>query len=100
MKAFIAAVLIGALAGAIPLLIGTSYAAIWLWSKGNDGLLFPLIILMLPFIFALPIVLVSCIVSGIPLTAMLKRRGWESGPVYAVVGAFLGFVVLGFVDKA
>lgn len=93
---FAKSVLFGALAGAAPMLIFTTVLAIGSLPEGvnGDGNLLPsLKLAILPLVVSLPLVLGASIVIGLPLTAILKRKGWESGMVYIATGAVAGFIL-------
>lgn len=93
---FVKSVLFGALAGAAPVLMFTTLLAASSLSEGlNAGSrLFPFLWLaILPLVVATPIVLGASVFIGLPLTAILRRKEWESGAVYIGVGAAVGFVL-------
>lgn len=47
----------------------------------------------LPILVTFPIVLLSCLVLGLPLTLILRRLGRESLPAYAGIGAMFGLLI-------
>ena len=93
---FVKSVLLGAVAGAAPLLIFTCTLALMSLPEGLDdrgGLLSLLWLAILPLIISISLVLGASIVVGLPLTALLKRQGWESASAYMSVGAIAGFLL-------
>ncbi|MET0370530.1 MAG: hypothetical protein ABW039_04035 [Sphingobium sp.] len=78
------------------MLIFTGVLALGLLPAGlnEGGRLFPsLWLAILPFVVSLPLVLAASIIVGLPLTALLQRRGWECASAYISVGAIVGFVL-------
>ena len=98
MSPFFKSVLIGAAAGAAPVLVFTlPLGAVALASGGfmGDGRLLPCLwIGFLPLIVAAPLVLAASVIFGLPLTAILKRRSLESSLAYTSAGAGLGFMIV------
>lgn len=93
MRPFVKSVLLGTLAGASPVLVYTLFiAASWLSQGEGSDLLFAVKIAISPLAMALPMVLTASIFIGLPLTAILKWRGWESARVYIFAGALVGFI--------
>ncbi len=93
---FAKSVLLGSLAGAAPMLVFTVALAIGSLPEGLDGggRLLPLFwFAILPLIVSFPLVLGASIFVGLPLTAVLKRKGWESGAAYIASGAAVGFAI-------
>lgn len=96
MRPFVKSVLFGALAGAAPVLIFTGALAIASLPQGLNGAgrLFPsLWLAILPLVVSIPLVLGASIIFGLPLTLILRRRGWESASAYISVGAIVGFAL-------
>lgn len=94
--AFFKSVVFGALAGAAPILIFTTVLSLVSLPEGlnGDGRLFPsLWLAILPLVVSFPLVLGASIIIGLPFTAFLKYRKWESSAAYIGGGAAFGFVL-------
>ena len=50
-----------------------------------------LLLLLLPLGIAIPVVLAGMVAIGLPLTLLLRRRGWESAAAYIGVGLVAGW---------
>jgi hypothetical protein len=87
---FVKSVLLGALAGSAPFLVFTGTLVATSLPRGfnGDGQL-----AVLPLLVATPIVLVSSILIGLPLTVVLRRRGSESRFAYIASGGAAGFII-------
>jgi hypothetical protein len=93
---FAKSVILGALTGSAPILMFTILLSASSLPDGlnGDGHLLPsLWLVVLPLVVAAPIVFVASLLVGLPLTLLLRRKGWESGAVYISVGAGMGFVL-------
>lgn len=93
---FIKSVMLGALAGAGPILFITVLIAASSIPEGlnGDGNLLPsLWLAILPLIVATPLVLGASICVGLPLTYFLRRMGRESLNAYCGAGVIVGFVL-------
>ncbi|MBD8555875.1 hypothetical protein IFT84_15305 [Rhizobium sp. CFBP 8762] len=96
-KSFLKAVLFGTLAGAGPiLLITVTFALLSLPDggiKGPGSLPQTLQMVFLPLAVAFPIVLVSSLVFGIPVTFILRRLRAESSNTYTFTAGFIGMLI-------
>lgn len=93
---FAKSVMVGALAGAGPMLFITVLIAAGSLPKGlnGDGNLLPsLWLALLPLIVSTPLVLGASLCVGLPLTYVLRRKGWESLNAYCGAGALVGFLL-------
>lgn len=93
---FAKAVLLGALAAAaLPMVLTTGVAAMMLpeVARGAYDAGQVAYVLMLPLIVALPVVLAAALIVGLPTTAFLKWRGWESRAAYLASGIGAGTVI-------
>jgi hypothetical protein len=93
---FVKSVLFGALAGSAPFLVPTGTLVVTSLPSGfnDDGQLAGMLwIAVLPMVVAVPIVLGSSILIGLPLTAVLRRRGRESRIAYIASGAAAGYII-------
>lgn len=95
MRPFVKSVILGAFSGAFPVLIVTCVLALLsLPDSLIQGNIFPsLWLAILPLVISLPLVLGASILIGLPLTALLKLKGWESAVIYVSVGAITGFII-------
>lgn len=92
MRAFWKSVFLGTLAGGGPIAIPMTLLAIgMLFSDRNFfGAIYAA---LLPFLVALPIVLGSSLIAGLPVTFFLKKRRWENVSTYICAGVVIGFLV-------
>ena len=96
MRAFVRSVLFGAIAGAAPfLLMSTMLVLIGLPRALTDGREFAAMLMLwtAPLAVALPIVTCGSIFIGLPVAAMLRRRGAENAISYGSIGAASGGVL-------
>jgi hypothetical protein len=96
MWAFGKAVLSGSLVGAAPVLALTLLLAASSLPDGINGsgsLPATLWLAILPLAVSFPVVFITSLVIGLPLTYFLRRNGWESNAAYVGVGVTAGFVI-------
>lgn len=96
MWAFAKSVLIGSLVGAAPFLAFTLLLAASSLPEGINGagsLPATLWLAILPLVVSLPLVLGASTVIGLPLTFVLRRKGWESSAAYVGVGGAFGLLI-------
>lgn len=94
LKTFARAVGWGAVAGGAPVLLFTLPAAILsVVDASNEGLAGLLYIATLPLLLAGAGTLAGALLLGLPLTALLRRKGRETSTTYGLLGAALGFVL-------
>ncbi|MFT3965015.1 MAG: hypothetical protein QM690_03940 [Sphingobium sp.] len=90
---FFKAVFLGTVAGGAPMAVLTTVLAVISLVGGEIGLLPFIWLSMIPFVVAFPLVLGVSTVIGLPLTAFLKQRQWESQLAYIVIGIIVGFIL-------
>ena len=97
LRAFVQAVLLGAIAAAAPMLVVTGIigtASILDGGPRGDGVIAPALYLMvLPLVVSLPVVLTASLIVGLPVTLLLKRWNRESAWAYAACGAVAGALI-------
>lgn len=92
MPAFWKSVLFGTLTGGGPFAVPITLLAISiLWSDRN--FIGVISAILFPFLVAFPIVLGSSVLVGLPVTFLLKKRGWENVTTYVFLGVIVGFFV-------
>lgn len=92
MRAFWKSVLFGTLVGGGPIAVPMAVLALSiLWSERN--FIGASIAVLIPFLVALPLVLGSSVVAGLPITLLLKNKGWENVTTYICSGVTVGFLV-------
>ncbi|WP_428969684.1 hypothetical protein ACQR50_02475 [Sphingomonas sp. Xoc002] len=96
-RSFLQAVLIGGFVGAAPFLWFTIGLSTYAFDKSDGGRVSDfaqaLWFALLPLTISCAIVLAAAIMIGLPLTWFLRRRGYASGGVYIVSGAWTGLLI-------
>ena len=94
-RPFVKSVLFGGLAGAAPMLTLTVPLGIYSLVNGSpiSGVLLCLLVAIFPLIVSVPVVFISIVLFGFPLTLLLKRLQWERASVYISVGAGMGLLL-------
>ncbi|TFU06019.1 hypothetical protein EUV02_03085 [Polymorphobacter arshaanensis] len=91
-QSFTKSVILGGLAGAAPFLVFLVFIIAGSPYPGTSEDRVMLLVKMPALILAISttVVLVASVIIGLPLTAVLKRRQWESADAYTVSGAVAG----------